>query len=88
MNNFSCPCDLREGKEININPTRLEKILHWRKKYYIGIGIRWLITNKKKKNVQCYHCGNIANGVVSGIYLRIPYEIPICKKHLAEFLNQ
>jgi hypothetical protein len=54
------------------------------KKYYSGTGIKWMIQNKKRENVSCDRCGNIANGIKLEKLLFMTVSIPLCKVHIAE----
>jgi hypothetical protein len=81
-----CPCALNEGKDISVNPSPKLRYIHMGRKYFTGNGIRWLIENERGQNVSCGWCGNIANAVITGEFLGMAYQIPICKKHIAENL--
>lgn len=63
---------------------RIEKLRsYWHRNYY-SRGIRWLLMDKDEKNVSCDKCGNIANGIMV-VQRRIGiFNVPLCKKHIAE----
>lgn len=86
MKEVICPCSLTSETDVPLPPIKLRYKFMGRV-FYIGRYIRWIIENERKEPVYCGWCGNYANGVISGEFLGMKYQIPICKKHIGEQLN-
>lgn len=61
---------------------RLRSLIN--KKWSWGKGIRWMIENDRGENECCYHCGNMANGVVCFQTDKNKFNVPFCKSHIAK----
>jgi hypothetical protein len=58
------------------------------KKYYPGRGLRWIINDGKNRNVDCFCCGNYANGVARVNLCGSDFNLPICKKHAGSYMDK
>jgi hypothetical protein len=58
------------------------------KKYFAGRGVRWIIQDDKGKTPYCLFCGNFANGVGRIKVKHFNFFIPVCKKHIGEYMDK
>lgn len=75
--------------KIRFDPELTARIKKYKDaKYFFGKGIRWMIADENGTHVYCDKCGNIANGVLFEQVERYTLKIPICKKHIEDWMNE
>lgn len=73
--------------KFNLEITKRIRKYHGFKICY-GKGIRYLLEDENGKSVHCDRCGNIANFVWFESVERYILNVPICKRHAQELVDE
>jgi hypothetical protein len=58
------------------------------RRYYHGRSMRWMIADKRGKDVGCLFCGNIANAIGRVTIRDMEFNIPVCKGHVRDYMDR